>query len=579
VPEFPPCCVENVKKKEGVLCSWEHCKDIQEDQDFYCKESGQNPCAAVPQKEFGKRCFCCCSCFAYDTPIEASKGEYVMVQDIVANVDEILSGSYKAGDAGPVWERRVCEYSAGIHASPGEDELEFDYMYYIAYQVEDGSQPPQFILTTIDHLFLRPNGKVTPVQLLAPDDVIVSSHGGFSRVRFVVPAKYKGGLHHLTFAGFDNETLDSHLISANGVVTADYSVQLAYSNGTINPALVDAPKEDAPRRATEDAYRARYASPAALDFIADKSQWPAGMTPMASQPMVNVPMTARSFLTADQADDVQAKAPMLTPDNTAEVTTALWLFTVFSAFFHKPICLVDWHNETPNAYTWEVNRQTFILLTGGLLRVETLSQDGLALVLAHQIAVAGGIECVGPADYDAVFFKTREVWRDSLFFSTFDNGYSQIEKLFGYVSEEHAKANPSDRCNQPSLACRLEAMEAAASMRKLPACANPDVWFGLVSARTGRQLHFVSLQFNSELNKETAETTDNYKIASEGEPQVVTVESAVLLTNRTEVRLRVSRLAPHTDYKVVVGDVLSASEAPIDPAHNSAEFRTGRLQA
>lgn len=579
MPDYPKCCLDNIAQKGGVLCSWDHCKDIQDEQDFYCKDAGQNPCASVPQKEFGKKCFCCCSCFAYNTPIEVTPGEFVMVQDIVAQVDEVLAGSYKAGDSAPTWKPRVCEYSDGIHASPGEAELEFDYMYYVAYQNADGSAP-RFILTTVDHLFLRPNGKVTPIQFLRPGDAIVNAHGGDSKVNFVVAAKYRGGLHHLTFAGFNNETLDSHLLSVNGVVTADYAVQLAYSNGSINPALVDEPPEGPLLRASEDAYRARFASQAALDFIADKTRWPVGMTPMAAEPMVNVPAFARSFLTADQAADIQAKAPMLPPENTAQVTTALWLFDIFGAFFPAPIFLVDWQNPLPNGYTWDVNRQRYILLTGGLLRVATLGQEGLSLVIAHLVSAAGGIDCVGPADWDAVFFKTREVWRDNLFFQAFDDGLKHIEKLFSYVSEEHAKADPANRCDQPSLECRLLAMDAAASMRKLPECANPDIWFGLVSAQSGRQLRFVGLKFNSELNKETAESTDNYKITTELDDAEVTIVAATLgAIDQSEVRLRVSGLKPHTLYKLVVENVLSSKETPIDPAHNSADFLTGKLLA
>lgn len=578
MPEFPQCCVENVKNIDGHLCTWDFCKRIQDRLNKYCKDAGENPCAAVPQEEMGDPCYCCCSCFAYNTPIEAAVGDYVMVQDIVADVDQILAGSYKDGDAAPNWKQRVVDYSAGISAGAGEAELEFDYMYYIAYQVEDGSEPPQFILTTVDHLFLRPNGKVTPVQYLAADDLLVSSHGGFSRVMFVVPARYKGGLHHLTFDGFDNKTLDNHLLSANGVVTADYSVQLAYSNGNINPALIDTPPEDGLLRASENAYRARYSSKEALEFIADKNRWPAGMTPVAAEPMVNVPSYARPYFTTDQASDIQANAPMLPPDNTSNVATALWLFEIFESFFPGPIYLVDWQNEVPNAYTWEASRQRFILLTGGLLRVQKFSQEGLSLVLAHLVSVADGVECVGPADYEAVFTKTRQVWRNSLFQPSFRAGYDQVAALFDFVSEEHGRANPADICAQPSLSCRLLSMQEGASMGPLPDCANPDNYFGLVSAQSGRQQRHVVVKFNATVNPETAETVENYTITCTGnDGGPVTVKAATVSSLvPSDVRLRVSGLVAQTDYLVVVENVLSSLDTPIDPEHNSAEFRTGQ---
>jgi hypothetical protein len=579
MPAFPQCCVDNVKNAGGKLCTWDFCKRIQDRLNKYCKDAGENPCAAVPQEEMGVPCYCCCSCFAYNTPIEASLGEYVMVQDIVADVDEILAGVYHAGDAAPSWNQRVVDYSAGISAGAGEAELEFDYMYYVAYQVQDGSQPPQFVITTVDHLFLRPNGKVTPVQYLKPGDEIVNSHGGKSGVIFVVPARFKGGLHHLTFDGFNNETLDNHLLSVNGIVTADYSVQLAYSNGSLNPALLDVPSEDGQQfRASEDAYQARYANKEALDFVADKSRWPVGLTPLASEPMINVPIYAKSFLTADQAGDIQRKAPMLPKDNTSNVTTALWLFGIFGSLFPGPIYLVDWKNDLPNAYTWEVNRQRFILFTGGLLRVQKFNQDGLSLVLAHVVAVATGVQCVGPADYDAVFSKMRQVWRNSLYQPTFRAAFDQVSALFGFVDADHSHADPANICAQPSLKCRLRAMEAGASMGPLPDCANPDIYFGLVSAKSGRQLRFVNLTFNSLLNKETAETTDNYTVTS-ADGTTLAVETAELSSfDPKDVRLKVS-LEPLTDYKVVVKNVLSEAETPIDPAHSSATFSTRKRAA
>ena len=568
---FPQCCVDNVANLGGQLCTWDFCKRIQDRLDYYCKDAGENPCAAVPQEEMGVPCYCCCSCFAYDTPIEASEGEYVMVQDIVADVDQILAGSYSAGAGAPTWVQRVVDYSSGISAGAGEAELEFDYMYYLAYQVEDGSTPPQFMLTTVDHLFLRPNGKVTPVQYLTPGDELVNSHGGVSNVMFVVPSKYKGGLHHLFFDGFNNETLDNHLLSANGVVCADYSVQLAYSNGDINPDLVDAPPEEGMLRACDDAYRSRYMNQAAADFISDKTRWPKGMTPIAAESMVNVPAYAKSYLTPAQAEDIRNNGQLMPPDNTQNVATAIWLFEIFGAFFSNPIYLIDWQNGLPNAYTWESNRQRFVLLTGGLLRVPKFTQDGLSMVLTHLVSVADGVQCVGPADYEGVYSKMRQVWRNNLYQPSFRAGYDQVAMLFGFVDEDHSHADPADICAQPSLDCRLLAMQEGASMGPLPECANPDHYFGLVSAFAGRQLQYVRATFNNPVNRESAESTDNYTIGD-----TVTVETAEVPSNApSDVRLKVSGLEPLTDYTLVVKNVLSAMETPIDPDHNKAAFRTG----
>ncbi len=79
-PVFPPCCVENVENDGGKLCSWEYCKNVQDRSDEYCKNFPNNgECHPLPGIEDGKDCWCCCSCFAYNTPIEASPGEFVFV--------------------------------------------------------------------------------------------------------------------------------------------------------------------------------------------------------------------------------------------------------------------------------------------------------------------------------------------------------------------------------------------------------------------------------------------------------------------------------------------------------------------
>jgi hypothetical protein len=179
---------------------------------------------------------------------------------------------------------------------------------------------------------------------------------------------------------------------------------------------------------------------------------------------------------------------------------------------------------------------------------------------------------VGPADYDGVFYKLRQVWRDSLFFSTYSVGIEEIQAVFGFVSEENSRADPADICAQPSLDCRVQTMNAAASMMPLPSCANPDSYFGVVSAQAGKR--YVAVAFNEPVNPETGGSTDNYAITGQ-EDGPVTVDSAeVDPLKPSEVRLCVSGLLPSTDYTVTVENVLSNTDTPIDPEHASANFRT-----
>ncbi|MET1113134.1 MAG: hypothetical protein ABWX67_16570, partial [Allosphingosinicella sp.] len=221
-----------MKKIDGRLCSEELCGIIAEELNQYCMYAGAPPCSPLPFLSNGEVCYCCCpgTGNAADTPFESAEDEFVRAQDLAPGVDRILAGRYRAGDGAPRWDARIVDHSVGIVAGGGEGEPAFDYIYYLAYQIAD-EEEPRAIVGTRDQLFLRPSARVTPIQHLRPGDELVGARGGIGRVAFTVPSHYRGALHQLALAGFDNKKLDGHLLSANGVVTADYSVQLAFSTG------------------------------------------------------------------------------------------------------------------------------------------------------------------------------------------------------------------------------------------------------------------------------------------------------------------------------------------------------------
>ncbi|MEO7177596.1 MAG: hypothetical protein ABIW83_02020 [Allosphingosinicella sp.] len=259
------------KLPHGKLCSEKYCRIFAEKMYEYCRYSGAPPCSPVPFILDGEVCYCCCpgSGNAADTPFEAAEDEFVRAQDLAPGTDRILAGRYRAGDEAPSWDSRIVDHSVGIVAGGAEGEPAFDYIYYLAYQAVDEDEP-RAIVGTRDQLFLRLSGKVTPIQHLRPGDELVGARGGVSRVTFTVPSHYRGALHQLVFAGFDNETLDGHLLSANGVVTADYSVQLACSTGEINPELLELPA--VVNRVPDGGADSRA-------FVADEGRWPPGLTP------------------------------------------------------------------------------------------------------------------------------------------------------------------------------------------------------------------------------------------------------------------------------------------------------------
>ena len=569
MPTFPPECVKAVEKKGGVMCDWNtHCKPIQDSIDIYCKDAKELLGTPVPQKNPNPPpdlCYCCCSCFAYNTPIEVSPGDYAYIQDIQTK-ESILAGILESNQQ-LNWTPKEVSYSGGMGPN-----LDFDFMYYVSYQAEEGAQDPQFMITTVDHLFLMYNDKVKPVQYLEPGDQLRRSDGQLAKVLFVVVASYRGGVHHVSFPGFDNETLSGHLLSANSVVCADYSVQLAYSSGQLNPDLLDEiPESDGALAQVGDAlYEAKNTNEAKVAFLSDENQWPTGLVPRPTEVM-NIPATARSFLTPAQAQDVLENLDCLGYSNTTGLSSALWLFKIYGAFQNDVIFFADWENPLPNAYFWTSSNQKIILLTGGLLRLSKIGQEGQAFILNHLLASAEGYDCVGPADYRGVFFWLRQIWQGQLFIDMYNRGFEQITILFRGVSPQHARANPDDICLQPSLPCRLNTYEQAASMFPMPSCGEPSQYFALVGAKSGRRLQRFTALFNRELDLETAENVENY-ILLDSERNRLPIEDAQV--DGTAVRLVAEGLTPETIYLLVVENVLSKEGLPLSDPDNRTTFKT-----
>ncbi|MBF9264061.1 hypothetical protein [Paracidovorax cattleyae] len=568
MPDYLPGCVEKVKAKNGKLCSWDNvCKIVQDNTDVYCKNrldhDGTPFDEPVPNVENGKPCFCCCSCFAQHTPIEVSPGEFVAVRDIETR-DFVLSGFEQNGQM--QWQPSEIVLSNGIGP-----KLEFDYMYYVQYMSGEFNQQ---MIVTVDHLFLLENGKVKPVQYLNPQDRLRRPDGTVAEVLFVLSAKYVGGVHHVSFAGFDNTTLNGHLLSANGVITSDYSVQLAYSAGQLNPALLDRPAAPPLRVGTAE-YAAQFENPAQRAFLADPERWPAGLEPLP-RPLINVPATARAFFTEAQARQLQAAAPSYPANSSINMATLRWLMnTIYGSYRPKTTFLLDWENPLPNIYGWQGDGTTYVLVTGGLALIEGLQYEGLALMMAHGIAAGSGLMCVGPADYDAVFSVLRMNWSNALFFDVFAAGLDQVTTLFSHIQD--SEANPDNICNQPSLQCRLDTYNAALSMMPLPACATPVSAFSLEGAKAGRALDGVVASFSLSVDVSSAESTDNYTISPEDPTHVpVTVDSAIVRGKgggRT-VRLLTTGLQPGQNYELSVDGVQSKDGASLNPQKRTAVFTT-----
>lgn len=453
-------CRDNVKKLEPpVNCSPEFCAHLQKKVDKYCILVGLPEGYPIPEQEMGKDCWCCCSCFAYGTPIEVSTGKSIPVQEIMEGQTVLAAG------ADLKWKDTEVKYSSGM----GEDTI-VNFMYYVDYTYEDAEEKHRSMLVTADHLFLMASGKLKPVQHLIPGNKLRRADGGVATVIFCTVGQYKGGLHHIHTGDFDGKNLDGHLISANGVICADYKVQLHYSTGNLDKSLLSDPPENEVHEVGSSAYNSSFANGGDANLTNAPDSWKPGFTPHHGA-FIKVPAQAKSFVTKAQSDDIRENAETTGYNNSAPIANAMYLFKLFKSFYPDILYILDWANDRPNAYAWESWGQKFLLLTGGLLRTAVVQRSGLSLIIADMLAYHQGKECVGEADYDAECLYMRQIWSGDLYFKESAQALEQIKSLFGYISAENARENPHNICGQPSIQCRLDTYQAARGMQDIPACA------------------------------------------------------------------------------------------------------------
>ena len=558
-------CLNNIKeKKPPIYCDtlsagW--CGAIQGEINLYCHHNGLGGDVPVPEYSPGLgQCYCCCSCFAYGTPIEIEPDLYKLVQSIKVGETVLATGAELSG-----WEPKTVTELGGI-----APEVEVDFMLTAKFVLADSEV--RFLITTADHLFLNgdPDGPtLIAMQSLRPGDVVRQADGGLATVSFVTWSQFSGGVRHFMLGDYrPGESLDGHLINANGLVTADLSVQLAHYGGQLPDDMVLRHTEEERPSIGSTAFHARYDTREYNDFVTSPEQWPPAMRPLAPT-LVNIPPSALAYFTQDQADDIQKAIGAQDLGNSAQLSLTRYLFKTYGAYAPNVYMIVDWANESPNAWYFIDYKQRFFVLSGGMARVPGLRREGLSFILSHLMAQADGEGCTAGADYTGISIYLRQVWPDDLFFDTFVPGYEQIEEVFGLVSPDHSGGNPNNICREPSLDCRKQSMVAGASFQKLPSCAVPAPDFGLASA-TATNLSEVTVRFTAAFNQPSASNPANYALNKNATALQVRFDGQ----NPDVLYLVTEGLESSTAYTLTVSNVFSNSGKPLAPAHNTAEFRT-----
>ena len=506
-------------------------------------------------------CYCCCSCFTADTPIEAKPDEFMFIQDINAGDTLLATGSDLKWTAAKVLDR-----------SGGYDKSVMSGLYLVVYKFADEEGVRQ-ILVTPGHLFLTATQKkLKPVQNLIPSDRLMRNDGQAADVLFVAPGEHNTAIHTLLMDGaFDGKNLDGHLVNANGLVTADFVVQMHFESENVAPNLAYAYSKDETILETGTSeYAKRFDSPELHAFLQDEDAWPNGFRPYREENLVNIPLGAVSFLTLDQAVDVANNAQFNTKSNTVPRTEILRLFKSYRALHPDTICLIDWENPIPNAYAWKLTGQNVILITGGLARVTTQFMDAFSLILSVMQSHIQEEKYVCWADYNATAYLMRDTWTDSLYVNVVTNALDQVSILFGYVSKKNAQGNPAKPGKDPSLDCRLKAFQQGLSFLGVPECGKPLVeTFRLERASTNHALDEVTLTFSAALEEDSTENVTNYVFL----PEVIVKATKLEPNGQTQVILSVEGLVDGVNYMITVHNILSEAGIPISPGQGTVVLK------
>jgi hypothetical protein len=433
----------------------------------------------VPTRDANGPCICTCSCLAFDTPVEAMAGEFRSIQDFISG-DEVLACG---GDFS--WKTHNVEFSSGSDPDGTQPDAIF-------VEFDGGS-----IIVTSDHLFLVNEGFLRRANTISTTDTFLDPSGISVKILTVKSGFYRGGFHHIATSRADpNGKMDGHLLNTNGIISADYTVQLSQDQFLAPeendlPVVGSSAYENAHGETPDISSEVRSAMGIhdGMEFVASAMTVSNGSRMLeefgeahnrADQPKfvetkhvkLRVPGDACRFI-SDQDARAKARERMKTGSAAfASREDAGGLIYHLSRYYPNVVYHLDWHDDEVNAFAWVENGVRHVALLGGLIRHWAIEWESLALVLAHELAhhyggtptFPHGLSCEGQADYYGAGVVMRQVWFADHYVSVMVPAITQLQNFFSPNPGNHG-------CNHPSRDCRVSIYTAALDLHPIPDCA------------------------------------------------------------------------------------------------------------
>lgn len=558
---------------------------------FVCCQHGDDPdllCLEITEilakcTELGKEdptwklkdCKCCCACYARDTLVLGADNKFKEMHSFAVN-DKILTGKLDG-------DKVVWDSTGTIDFSDGTGAGAQPYMMYVAYLDANGKHQ-EFVCSTDQPLVLD-NGKLILAQSLTPSHQLQDKDGKSVKVEMCALGEFYGGMHHIGVSKHFDGTPNGHLLLIGGVAAGDYELQTNYasidSKYKVAENLPSIGSDEYAKQANiteQDSFQVIFShkqkidknNPAAALLKAGKFK------PYTQTANATNSNAAQQLFTDDQAADILAKGSQVPVSNTIPVYFFESVKKHLAGYYPDIRFVYDAMNVSPNLYAFEFYGQKTVVINGGLARMISFNYEGIAMAMAWGVScfigngpyANNGLSGVGVADFTAFGKVSRDLWIGDNWIDYSQRAMTQWANLFKFVSPEHAKGNPLDPINQPSLACRTQALQNGFLGGYLPECAGgkplPKICVQDVEATS---LNSVIVSFSIALTEKTGLDINNYALDS----GATVTKASFVDKEKFKVELA-TELKPNGKYTLRVSDLESYIGSKLDPAHSTATF-------
>jgi hypothetical protein len=435
-------------------CPRAHCQARIEPLVQACTENAQagNLVFLDRAKSPGGSCHCECGGFAIDTPVAIDAGESMALDRIEAGASVLALG--RDGQ----WRPTLVALGRR-HRQPGRPMHRA-----IHVEVANGTT----IVTTAGHVFLLGDrSTLRRADRLQPGDELLDARTlAPVAIERIEAATYQGAMRNLGVVASDAGPGPwGHLLDTAGLVSGDYSVQLAGADADAGPAA----------QAGSGSWSSLHA------------RAPDGVAPLrfVSGPRTPIPSDAIPFL--PPGEDRAAAGKLRPLDDPAALAMAEYLLNKYQRAYPEVVFQLAWENDKVNAVVHKDGDVRTVTIMGGAFRHVDMGAEGAGLILAHELGHHFGGEpksqsaahawasCEGQADYWGAAVAQRNVWWGPQAVENTRKGARQLYRVMtGGLAKPgagSATSRATGLCGNPPPTCRRDTYLAGNRLDPKPACA------------------------------------------------------------------------------------------------------------